>query len=157
MIIWRSWVQSLVAFNFCALNQTTESAQVRAKWISARTPHKVRAESVDCAQSAQTGCGLHRTPHSPHRTGSDPWGSVNYWVFDSVFMEIAFVSSGVKTIFSETSEYLSHMFTMEFWIVGVDEDIIQVENNTDIKHVGEDIVHKSLKSGWSIGESERHD
>jgi hypothetical protein len=68
-------------FNFCALNQTTESvrsAQVHAKWISARTPHGLCAESVDCAQSVRTGCGLHRTPHSPHQTGLDPWGSVNY-------------------------------------------------------------------------------
>ena len=80
MIIWRLRVQSLVVFNFCALNQTTKSAQVCVKWISARTPHGVRAESVDCAQSARTGCGLHRTPHSPHRTGSDPWGSVNYCI-----------------------------------------------------------------------------
>ena len=71
-------------------------------------------------------------------------------------MEIAFVSSGVKTIFSETSEYLPDMFTMEFRIVGVDEDIIQVDNNTDIEHVREDIVHESLKSGRSICESERH-
>ena len=72
-------------------------------------------------------------------------------------MEIAFVSSGIETIFSETSEYLPDMFAMEFWIVGVDEDIIQVDNNTDIEHVREDIVHKSLKSGQSIGESKRHD
>ena len=64
-------------------------------------------------------------------------------------MEIAFVSSGVKTIFSETSEYLPDMFAMEFRIVGVDEDIIQVDNNTDI-------VHESLKSGRSIRESKRH-
>ena len=78
MIIWRLWVQSLVAFNFCALNQPTESAQVHAKWISARTPQGVRAESVDCAQSTWTGCGLRRTPHSPHRTGLDLWESVNY-------------------------------------------------------------------------------
>ena len=58
----------LVVFNFCALNQTTvsvQSVQVSAKWISARTLHPLRVESVDCAQSV--------------RTGSDPWGSVNYW------------------------------------------------------------------------------
>ena len=39
----------------------------------------LHTESVDCAQSVRTGCGLHQTPHSLHRTGSDPWGSVNYW------------------------------------------------------------------------------
>jgi hypothetical protein len=72
-------------------------------------------------------------------------------------MEIAFVSSGIETIFSKTPEYLPDMFVMEFRIVGVDEDIIQVDNNTDIEHVREDIVHKSLKSGRSIGASERHD
>ena len=72
-------------------------------------------------------------------------------------MEIAFVNSGIKTIFLEMSEYLPDMLVMEFWIVGVDEYIIQVANNTDIEHVGEDIIHKSLKSGRSIGEPERHD
>ena len=39
-------------------------------------------------------------------------------------MEIAFVCSGIETIFSETPEYLPDMFVMEFRIVGVDEDII---------------------------------
>ena len=41
---------------------------------SARTPCGVCAKSVDCAQSTQTGCGL-------HRTGSDLWRSVNYWMW----------------------------------------------------------------------------
>ena len=41
-------------------------------------------------------------------------------------MELAFVSSGKKVVFSETLEDLSDMFLVLFYVVGVDEDVIQV-------------------------------
>src|ERR1700692_2135210 len=110
MIIWRSRVQSLVVFNFCALNQTTESvqaAQVRAKWISARTPHGLRAESMDCAQSVRTGCGLHRTSHSPHRTGSDPWGSVNYCIPSASLIWCLWMQTCTIWLHEFSNEYLA--------------------------------------------------
>ena len=72
-------------------------------------------------------------------------------------MEGAFIGSSVKLIFAESTEYLSDMFAVKVLVVGVDEYIIKVDNYTNVEHVGENIVHKSLKSGWSVGESEWHD
>ena len=41
-------------------------------------------------------------------------------------------------------------------VVRVYEDIIEVYYYTNIQHVAEDVIHKSLKSGGSIGKSERN-
>jgi len=48
------------------------------------------------------------------------------------------------------------MVTMEIGIVGVDEDIVQVNEDTNIKEVAKNVIHELLKGGWRIGESERH-
>ena len=72
-------------------------------------------------------------------------------------MEGAFVGSSVETIFVESSKYFADMFSVKFFVVGIDEDVVEVNDYADIEHVGEDVIHESLKSGWSVGESERHD
>ena len=40
------------------------------------------------------------------------------------------------------------------YVVRVYEDIIEVYYYTNIQHVAEDVIHKSLKSGRPIGKSE---
>jgi len=59
-------------------------------------------------------------------------------------------------VFSEALEHFTDMVTMEIRIVGVDEDVIQVHEDTNIEEVAKNVVHELLKSGWRIGESERH-
>ena len=41
--------------------------------------------------------------------------------------------------------------------VGVDEDIVQIDDDEYIGHVLEDVVHEVLKRGGSVSESHRHD
>ena len=41
-------------------------------------------------------------------------------------------------------------------VIQVDEYIIQIDHNTDIQEIRENIVHKSLKGYRSIGETEGH-
>ncbi len=41
-------------------------------------------------------------------------------------------------------------------VVGIDEDIVQVDHDGDIKHVREDVVHKALESGRGVGKTEGH-
>ena len=36
----------------------------------------------------------------------------------------------------------------------IDEDVVEVYNHTNIQHVTEDVIHKVLKGGGSIGKSE---
>ncbi len=49
------------------------------------------------------------------------------------------------------------MLLVCFHIVGVDEDVVKIDDNTNIEHIGEDVVHESLERSWGIGKSERHD
>jgi hypothetical protein len=58
---------------------------------------------------------------------------------------------------SEASEDFSDLSPVLFMVIGVNEDVVQVYKDADIEQVHEDVIHKSLKSSWSIGKSERHD
>ena len=72
-------------------------------------------------------------------------------------MESAFVDSGVETMLSESPEYFTDMFSVKLNVVGVDEDVVEIDNNTNIEHVSKDVVYKSLEHCWGVGKSERHD
>ena len=53
-------------------------------------------------------------------------------------------------------EYLSDMFLMFFGVVQVYEDVIEINDNMDVKHVTETVIHEPLESCWSICEAKRH-
>jgi len=42
------------------------------------------------------------------------------------------------------------------YVIRVDEYIIQIDHNTDIQKVRENIIHELLKGYGSIGKTERH-
>ena len=46
---------------------------------------------------------------------------------------------------------------MVLFILAVDEDVINVDNDKLVKVGSEDILHKSLEGSWGIGETKRHD
>ena len=41
--------------------------------------------------------------------------------------------------------------------IGKNENIIKINNNANVSHIGKNIIHKMLESGRSIGEAKRHD
>ena len=51
-------------------------------------------------------------------------------------------------------EYFSNMCVVILDIIWIDWYIIKLDDYTHINHIKEDVIHKSLESGWSIGESE---
>ena len=55
-----------------------------------------------------------------------------------------------ETILPEPLEYLSDMFNMLFQVLGVDEDVIKVDDHEHVKEVREDVVHEVLESGRCI-------
>jgi hypothetical protein len=57
----------------------------------------------------------------------------------------------------ESEEDFSDLSPVLFFVIGVNEDVIQVYKDADVKQVREDVIHKSLKCSRSIGKSERHD
>jgi hypothetical protein len=58
---------------------------------------------------------------------------------------------------SESSEDFSDLSPLLFFIIGVNEDVVQVYKDADVEQVRKDVIHKSLKCSRSIGKSERHD
>jgi hypothetical protein len=58
---------------------------------------------------------------------------------------------------SESSEDFSYLSLVLFFIIGVDEDVVQVYKDADIEQVRKDVIHKPLKCSQSIGKSKRHD
>ena len=41
-------------------------------------------------------------------------------------------------------------------IIGIDEDVVQIYDNKDIKLFSKNLVDVSLEAGWRVGEIERH-
>ena len=56
----------------------------------------------------------------------------------------------------EVSENFLDMALVFFLRVGVDEDVIEVHQYTNIEQVTKDIIHEVLESSGCVGESERH-
>jgi len=69
---------------------------------------------------------------------------------------MAFVRTEVKAVLSESAEYFSNMVLMFFGIVGVDKNVVEIDNDTDIKQVTENVVHEALESGRSVRKTKWH-
>ena len=69
-------------------------------------------------------------------------------------MEFTFLCFGIKTSLTETSEYFFYMSVIFRHVIRVDEYIIQIDHDTDIQKVGENVIHESLKGHRSIGKTE---
>ena len=41
-------------------------------------------------------------------------------------------------------------------VVGIDEDVVEVDDHIDVEEIREDVVHETLESCRSVGESEGH-
>jgi len=53
-------------------------------------------------------------------------------------------------------EYFFYMLVMLGHVIRVDEYIIQIDHDTDIQKVRENVVHKLLEGCRSIGKTGRH-
>lgn len=77
-------------------------------------------------------------------------------ILNSILVKSTFVGSSVEPMFSESSENFLNMFAVIIGVVGVDEDVVQVDDHCDVKKIGEDVVHEMLKCRRGISKSERH-
>src|SRR5882672_1635292 len=77
-------------------------------------------------------------------------------VFAGSDMELAFVCTGKNSISTESAKYFSDMSLVFGNVVRVDEDVVQIDDDNDINHVREDVVHKPLESCWSISKPFRN-
>jgi len=65
-------------------------------------------------------------------------------------VEFAFFCFGIKTNLVEMLEYFFYMPVVFGHVIQVDEYIIQIDHNTDIQEIGENVVHKLLKTAGAL-------
>ena len=61
-----------------------------------------------------------------------------------------------ETILLEPLEYLSDMLNMLFWILRVNEDVVEIHHNIGVKEVREDVIHEVLEHGGHVREPKGH-
>ena len=72
-------------------------------------------------------------------------------------MELTLLWLGEEIVLSEASENFTDVFLMGLKVLGVYQDVIQIDNNTDIEEICEDAIDKSLESHGSICQAKGHD
>lgn len=64
---------------------------------------------------------------------------------------------GEKFVLPELPKDFPNVFLVRLGVVGIDEDIVEIDDDIDINHVREDFIDESLPCGRSISETEGHD
>jgi hypothetical protein len=59
-------------------------------------------------------------------------------------VEEAFLWFCIKSMFMESSEYFADVFLVLRDVIGVNEDVIEINDNGHIEHVQKDVIHKVL-------------
>ena len=72
-------------------------------------------------------------------------------------MELTFLWLGEEIVLLEASEDFVDMFLMGLEVLGVYQDVIQIDDNADIEEIHEDTIDESLKSHGSICQAKGHD
>ena len=55
-----------------------------------------------------------------------------------------------ETVLLEPSEYLSDVFDVLFQVLGVNEDVVKIDDHECVKEIREDVIHEVLESGGCI-------
>src|SRR3954466_16340008 len=63
----------------------------------------------------------------------------------------------IEFVFSKLFQYKTKVFSMFLFILGVYQDIIQINHDELVEVFHEYIVHQSREGGWGIGQAKRHD
>ena len=66
-------------------------------------------------------------------------------------MELAFFCFRVQSCFSELIQHFFDVTLVLCDVIGVDQDVVQVDHYAHIQEVGEHVVHKALEGGWGVG------
>ena len=72
-------------------------------------------------------------------------------------MEFTLLWLGEEIVLSEVSEDFMDVFLMGLEVLAVYQDVIQIDDNTDIKEICEDAIDELLESCRSICQAKGHD
>ena len=68
----------------------------------------------------------------------------------------ALLGRGIKTIGAKTTKYFANVRAMRGMILRVNENVVQIDDDRDIQHISEDVVHEPLEGCWRVRKTEGH-
>ena len=71
-------------------------------------------------------------------------------------MKFAFICTGEKAVSAKSPQHFPDMAFMLCEVVRIDQDVIQIDNDIDVYHIRENVVHESSKSCRSVSKAFRH-
>jgi len=71
-------------------------------------------------------------------------------------VELTFLQFGKEAMQPESAEDFPDVLLVGLHILGVDEDVVEVHDDTDIQHVSKDSVDKALECRRGVSEAEGH-
>ncbi|KAG1876014.1 hypothetical protein C8R48DRAFT_591645, partial [Suillus tomentosus] len=77
-------------------------------------------------------------------------------VFNRCSVERAFFGFSIESMFLEMEENFSDMFLMGCKVLGIDEVVVQIYDNTYIQHISKHTIDKALECGQSVSETFWH-
>ena len=77
-------------------------------------------------------------------------------VFTGSDVKFAFICTGKKAVSMESAEYFLDMSFMLGKVIGIDQYVVQIDNDINVYHIREDVVHELLKNCGSISKAFQH-
>jgi len=71
-------------------------------------------------------------------------------IFDAFTVELTFLWFGIQPVLPESPEDLLDLFMVSSFIGRINENIVKVDDNTNVQHISKDVVHEALESPISI-------
>jgi hypothetical protein len=72
-------------------------------------------------------------------------------ILDHILVKLAFVRPDVQAVLSESAKDFFYVLPVGGEVVGEDEDVVQIDDDTIVKEILENVVHETLESGRNIG------
>ena len=77
-------------------------------------------------------------------------------VFTGSDVKFTFICMGEKAVSVESAEYFPDVSFVLRKVIGIDQYVVQIDNDINVYHIGKDVVHEPLKSCRSVSKAFRH-
>src|SRR5882762_9296569 len=77
-------------------------------------------------------------------------------VLHRVCMEGALLRFGMEVVLVETIQNVPHVNLMLLNRIRKNKNIIKIDDDTNVSHIGKDIIHKMLEGGRSVSQTKGH-
>ena len=71
-------------------------------------------------------------------------------------MELTLFRFSIELVFAEASEDFLDMSLVQLLVLGIDEDVVKVYDNTHVQEVCKDAINKPLEGSRGVSEAKGH-